>query len=194
MHNFIDKISKSQNEAVNTELAKLLYGCNLPFRVVQSVHFKSFCKAIRPSYRPPNEKQIAGKYLDCIFESLCTKTFREQSVLLIDGWTNDFANTKNVTAMLHCADGSCLFLESFDFTEDRETSERLCEIVQQCKKKAWDIHRTEIFAVVTDNASNMRKMGRNVPIWNLTCNSHTGELLAKDLVDKSLVKKVKFIY
>lgn len=51
-------------------------------------------------------------------------------------------------------------------------------------------YNAAIYAVVTDNAANMLKMGRQVEIWNTNCGSHTGNLLAKDLVDEGLKKKV----
>lgn len=36
----------------------------------------------------------------------------------------------------------------------------------------------------------MLKMGRNVDIWRSNCSAHVANLLAKDIVDKELVRKV----
>lgn len=44
--------------------------------------------------------------------------------------------------------------------------------------------------MVSDNASNMVKMGNNVDIWHTTCNSHSGNLLAKGLVPKKFAQDV----
>lgn len=48
-----------------------------------------------------------------------------------------------------------------------------------------------IYAVISDNAANMIKMGKLTTICHLTCNSHTTNLLTKDLVSKPLTEKVK---
>lgn len=52
---------------------------------------------------------------------------------------------------------------------------------------------TNVYAVVSDNASNMLKMGRTVPIWHSNCNSHIGNLLAKDVLDVEIVSKVQTV-
>lgn len=113
---FFDSMTKKTSENISTKLAEFMFACNLPFRVVDSIHFKRFVNAIRPFYIPPTQRRIANRYLNNAFETHCQKEFNPYAVLLIDGWTNDFANTKNVTAMLHTSDGKALFLESFDLT------------------------------------------------------------------------------
>lgn len=69
-------------------------------------------------------------------------------------------------------------------TGESETCDKLSKIVDRCVEKAKNMYKTDVYAVVSDNASNMRKMGRNVSLWNSTCNSHTGHLLLKNLVDE----------
>jgi hypothetical protein len=59
------------------------------------------------------------------------------------------------------------------------------------------MYNTTVYAVVSDNASHspMLKMGRLVKhiIWHCTCNSHTGNLLAKDVTDKILNENISLI-
>jgi hypothetical protein len=59
------------------------------------------------------------------------------------------------------------------------------------------MYNTTVYAVVSDNASHspMLKMGRLVKhiIWHSTCNSHTGNLLAKDVTDKILNENISLI-
>jgi len=52
-----------------------------------------------------------------------------------------------------------MFLESFDMTGVRETSTELGKIVESCIDLANEKHNTDIYAVITDNAANMVKMG-----------------------------------
>eukprot|EP00102_Acyrthosiphon_pisum_P013165 XP_008182630.2 PREDICTED: uncharacterized protein LOC100570070 isoform X2 [Acyrthosiphon pisum] len=189
---FCDQITPAQIDICNIMLAKLFFGCNIPFSVVDSMHFKNFCKALRPSYKPPSRKVLSGRLLNDVHSKLCeNKKFRLSSALLIDGWKNENANTKNVACMLHAATGETLFLESFDFTGISETGTELAKIVEVCVTLAKEKYNTEIYAVITDNAANMMKMGRLASIWHLTCNSHTGNLLAKDLVASRISSQVK---
>nr|CAI5854526.1 unnamed protein product [Callosobruchus analis] len=46
-----------------------------------------------------------------------------------------------------------------------------------------------MYAVVSDNASAMVKMGSLLKhcMWHSTCNSHTGNILVKDILEKKLV-------
>jgi hypothetical protein len=66
----------------------------------------------------------------------------------------------------------------------------LQQVVDDAVAFGKERYNAAIYAVVTDNAANMLKMGRQVEIWNTNCGSHTGNLLAKDLVDEGLKKKV----
>jgi len=70
--------------------------------------------------------------------------------------------------MLHTSSGEAMFLESFYMTGVKETSIELCKIVESCIDLAKGKHNTDIYAVITDNAANMVKMGRLSTLWNLT--------------------------
>ncbi|KAF0709531.1 Uncharacterized protein FWK35_00029943, partial [Aphis craccivora] len=87
---FCDQITPAQIDICNIMLAKLFFGCNIPFTVVDSMHFKNFCKALRPSYKPPSRKVLSGRLLNDVHSKLCeNKKFRLSSALLIDGWKNE---------------------------------------------------------------------------------------------------------
>nr|CAI5839819.1 unnamed protein product [Callosobruchus analis] len=93
--------------------------------------------------------------------------------MIIDGWKNENSNSKNVTVLLHSASGKAVFLENCDFSTEKETGEKLSEIIELSKKIAMDKYGTTVYCVVSDNATNMTKMGRITDILHLTCNSHT---------------------
>jgi len=189
-----DKITNAEIDLVNFKLGKLFFGCNIPFSVVESVHFKEFCQSLRPAYKPPSRTTLSTSVLNKVHNSFCAAIkFHSKSALLIDGWKNEAANTKNVACLLHSSNGEALFLESFDLTGTKETALELCYIVEKCISLALEKHNTNIYAVISDNAANMIKMGKLTTIWHLTCNSHTANLLAKDLVSKPLVDKAKVL-
>lgn len=112
--------------------------------------------------------------------------------MLIDGWKNENANTKNVTVMLRTT-SSAVFLDNWELSLEKETGEKLAEIIQITTELALEKYDTKIYAVISDNAANMMKMGTLTNIWHLTCNSHTAQLLAEDVTPISVVNKVTSI-
>ncbi|KAL4148030.1 hypothetical protein QTP88_002334 [Uroleucon formosanum] len=144
-----DKITNAEIDLVNFKLGKLFFECNIPFSVVESVHFKEFCQSLRPTYKPPSRTTVSTSVLNKVHDNFCAAI--------------KFHSNSN---------GEALFLESFDLTRTKETALEL---------------------LISDNAENMIKMGNLTTICHLTCNSHTTNLLAKDLVLKPLIEKAKVL-
>lgn len=80
-------------------------------------------------------------------------------------------------------------------TGENETAEKLADIVSESVNLAEKLYSTHVYAVVSDNASAMKKMGDIIKhfVWKSNCNSHTGNLLAKNVLDKELNLKVTSI-
>ncbi|KAJ3642007.1 hypothetical protein Zmor_028472 [Zophobas morio] len=112
--------------------------------------------------------------------------------MLIDGWKNSANTTKQVVTILKSPkEDRYVFLDSYDITGNSETGEELNEICNRSINLAIEKYKTEVFAVVSDNASNMLKMGRLAnKLLHTTCSSHTGNLLAKDVICKDVASKV----
>lgn len=192
----MDTVNTIQKERIDSALAKFIFGCNVPFSVIDSNHFKSFIKEIRPAYKAPCSKTMSTTLLNKLHSEIENNDkmhIGKESVLLIDGWKNSAANTKNVVTMVHTSDGKMSFLESYDFTGLSETGEELATIVQNSIALAKEKYDTEIYCVVSDNAANMVKMGRLITIMFSTCSSHTANLLAKDVINKDISEKAQLV-
>ncbi|KAF2898878.1 hypothetical protein ILUMI_07306 [Ignelater luminosus] len=84
--------------------------------------------------------------------------------------------------MLHNAfKESQVFLHAKDLTTTAETAENLLEVVNESIDVAQKLYNTKVYCIVSDNASNMKKMGQLSGLWYSNCNSHTANLLAKDI-------------
>lgn len=196
INSFVDSVSANSKAEIDLSLAKLFFGCNIPFSVIESDHFKNFIKLIRPAYVPPCRKTLSTTLLNKINNEMMEtnqKFMSRESSLLIDGWKNSSNNTKNVVTMLQSVGGRSVFLESFDFSNERETAESLELVCDASIALAKERYGCDIYAVVSDNAANMIKMGRLTDLWHSTCSSHTGNLLAKDLINKELMGKVAVV-
>lgn len=187
--------SVKDSNVIDEALAKFFFGCNIPFSVVESTFFRDFVSVLDPTYKPPSRHYLADSLVDRIYNKIREENKKQldktNSVLLLDGWKNSSNNTKNVTAVLHnVKTGTRIFLESFDITGKSEDAALLEEIVNSCVELAERLYNTKIYAVITDNASAMLSMGRKVDLWQSSCSSHSGNLLAIDLVDKDFAKEV----
>lgn len=175
-------------------LGDFMFGCNIPFIIVKSAYFKKLLFALNPNYKPPSRKTLADTILTRRFNNYklsIQKMNSRSSVLLIDGWKNKSANTKQVVALLKLDNKKFVFLGTWDFTIKSETGDELSTVVNTSIELAHEHYGVNVYVVVTDNASNMMKMGRTVDIWHLTCSSHSGNLLCQTFVDKDFAKKVQ---
>lgn len=106
-----DKITNAEIDSISFKLGKLFCGCNIPFFIVESVHFKEFCQSLRSAYRPPSITTLSNCILNEEHNHFCAAVkFHSNSALLIDCWKNEAANTKNVARLLHSFNGEALFL------------------------------------------------------------------------------------
>ncbi|CAG9831165.1 unnamed protein product [Diabrotica balteata] len=197
---YMDILQEYEEEKISTALAKFIFGCNLPFTVVESPLFKNFIKTIRPAYldKIPGRKKLCTSLLNKCYEDcieISRKKVETESVILCDGWKNSSTNSKTVVTMLHSADGKNAFLDAWDLTTESETGEKLAEIITESKKIAKEKYDVDAYGIVSDNASAMIKMGSLLKhnMWHSTCSSHTGNLLAKDVLDKKLVDNVVIV-
>jgi len=67
------------------------------------------------------------------------------------------------------------------------------KIVNEATKIAKSKFNICIYAIVSDNASAMVLMGNSVNLWHVTCASHSGNLLAKSLVNQEFAESVNRI-
>lgn len=94
--------------------------------------------------------------------------------------------------MIHNANGEQAYLHAKDLTGESETAEKLSEVALESVDIAKSLYSTDIFAVVSDNASAMIRMGKDnrYIFWHSKYNSHSGNLLAKDILNKTITDNV----
>lgn len=184
-------VVSARTPTLDALVSDFFYGCNVSFRVAGSIYFKNMMKALRPAYDPPNRKRLAGNLLDKSHENAIKRNknlvnkMGKTVTLLIDGWNNSAANRHLVVTMLATSTDGKVFLESFDFSGIRETGLNLADTVNRSVVLAKERYDAEIVAVLSDNAANMLSMGSYAQLSNLlfsTCNSHSGNLLAGDIL------------
>lgn len=119
--------------------------------------------------------------------------YGDDSVLLIDGWKNKSTSACTIVTMIHAANGRKAFLNAWDITSTSETGELLSQLIDESVKLAKQKYNTTVYATVSDNASNMKRMVSLISVWFSTCKSHIRNLLAKDILDDpmAVIKDLK---
>ena len=73
-------------------VAKFFYSFNILFNVVESDAFHDLICILRPSYKLPSCKELAGSLLDSVHteteESVKENLKGREGTLIIDGWSN----------------------------------------------------------------------------------------------------------
>ncbi|XP_018403329.1 PREDICTED: uncharacterized protein LOC108780192 [Cyphomyrmex costatus] len=191
-----DKIKRSHphsHDIIDLALAKFFFGCNISMNVIESELFREFIKLLNPYYKVPSRKKLSHQLLDKVHNEIISKDVKQHEtmgVLLIDGWKNSAANSKLIVSTIHTVMDKSVYLNSWDLTGIRETGEVLIKIVNEATEIAKNKFNIRIYAIVSDNASAMILMGNSVDLWHVTCASHSGNLLAKSLVNSKYAESV----
>jgi hypothetical protein len=86
-----------------------------------------------------------------------------------DRWLKKLAtNSKTVVCMLHNTNGTRAFLNAWNLSGQSETAEKLSEIIHESCCLAKKLYNAKIYATVSDNASPLIKMGKQVNhiVWH----------------------------
>nr|XP_022909870.1 uncharacterized protein LOC111420999 isoform X1 [Onthophagus taurus] len=197
LDNYIDTISVKEEDSITQAIAEFFFACNIPFNVIESKYFDNLIKKLRPAYakRKPGRKTLSSTLLDSVYNNLITETkfgIDQETVVLIDGWKNTSSNSKIITCTLQTVGGQRAFLNAWDLTGEAETAQKLVHIINEAIDLAKRTYHSQIYAIISDNASAMVRMGKDMNhcLWHSTCNSHTANLLAKDVQDKECTNSV----
>lgn len=182
---YIDRMNQNEQTNLTYLFAKAVYASNIPFQIVDSPYLKSFFDALRPTFKLPSRKQLAGKLLD----NACTETSNHISTciknakciaIVSDGWSNQ-RNEGIINYMLTTPQP--LFYKFVACEENRHTSDyiaiELCTVIEE-------IGPEKVYGITTDNAANMRAAWTIVKdkyphIQTYSCASHSMQLFAMDV-------------
>ena len=132
MDESVVKTSDSFKSAMDMQIARLFYGCNLPFNIVENPVFVKTINMLRPGYKHPTRKAIAGTLLDTVHDEVCEDMRQsldgKTATLVQDGWSHCH-NEAVVASCLHVGDQS-YFLVSVatgDMSKTAENCKSMCD-------------------------------------------------------------------
>jgi hypothetical protein len=183
--------------AIDVEIARLFYACNLPFSLVEHPQFIKVVQLLRPGYKPPSRKQIGGTLLDTVHDQVT-----EDMKAILNGKTatlveDGLSNVHNEPIIASClqVEGKSFFLHSYDTGSMTKSAENCKVKCQETIKHAKQKYNCTVRTIVTDNAKNMEKMRDNLKAEDndlvvYGCSAHWLNLLGQDITPDSLIKHI----
>lgn len=198
----------SEQHALDKLLAEAVYASGIPFSFVSKLYtnsrklltslqveqpaFLRFLQRLKPSYKPPARRQLAGSLLDDAYAN--TKSRMDnivaeasgQLTLISDSWTNQ--RSESLTNYVVTTRQHEIFLHTEILGAERHTSE---VILRGLRDTIEDLGgEAAVVAVCTDNAANMRRcwpeLQKRYPgLLTLGCASHIINLLVEDILKLS---------
>ena len=182
---------------LDDKTAEFLYGCNLPFSIVEHPLFKSLVSSLRPGYQPPSRLAVSNKLLDKCHDKhqavmkqlLNNKTVTMQQ----DGWSA--VENDPVIATSVVSDGKGYFVDTKDTGTSHNTAEACKAMFEGSKSHAESMYGCKVWLFVTDNAKNMDKMRRELEKEDANlipygCLYHVLNLLGQDLTPAPIMKHI----
>lgn len=189
----------NEHQKIDSQVAKFIFGCNLPFSTADNPEFVKLMQRLRPSYKPPSAKTIGGSLLNKIYEEICEDARKSAetkfATLMQDGWSA----IQQSPVISHClsieANGS-IFVNAVATTTDTKDAAYCATLAMEALEDAEDKFGCQIGAVVTDNCSTMILMRKLISqkrpdLWTYGCNTHYLNLVGKEVVPDAMMKTVK---
>ena len=198
MDSFVTKTSLNDKIKLDLQAAKFFYSCNISFHSAENKEYKKFCEMLRPGYKPPNERDLAGDLLDQVYDEVENKqvenAMKSESVTICqDGWES-VTHDPILAHSYHDGEKNYL-LDIKDCGSNKKDGEFCCnevvKVIQEFKEKTGK----EVFAVCTDNEPKMLRMRRLLLETGLVClcygcQAHYMNLLGNDVSDQNLLGKI----
>ena len=183
----------TQDEAIKS-LSKFFFKNSLPFNIINDEHFIKFCKTLRPSYVAPIPYLLKTTHLNREYEEV--KKMTDDAIdeafgvtIVINGWSN--VRHDDIVNVILCTPKP-YFFKSINTEDNSKTARYLKTLIDPIIDKYG---AAKISAIVSDNASNMKKLGQEVNLQHKNiffsgCCAHLLSLLIKDVVVISEFKEI----
>ncbi len=134
--------------------AKFFYSCNISFLSADNENFRKFIEILRPGYKPPDRKALAGPLLDQTYGEIMEGVTSEIGELpgscaitiSQDGWSNIHNEPLIVSSL--CVNFKPYILKSTEAKSTKKTSEYCAELakldIEFCQEK-YGKHVKKIF-------------------------------------------------
>ena len=170
----------SRRKELNKKLLKMIVKDLRPESIVEDEGFREFVEALDKKYVLPCRATLRNKLIPEAFKEIMEEVLDEISkadhvALTTDMWTSSSTDAFNaVTA--HFWDSAVKKLKTKVLQcskfEGRHTADALMKDIVKAQNQ-FKISKEKIAAVISDNASNIRKALKDMEVMSLPCFAHT---------------------
>ncbi|ODM96995.1 putative AC9 transposase, partial [Orchesella cincta] len=166
LRKFLDTLTAKERHQIDLQVGKMIYGCNLPFAIVENHEFKELLRKLRPAYFPPNRKLIGNEILEEVYmevkERLTEVIAKKEVTLVQDGWEQ--------TKLSHAGSATkdadyCLGV--------------LSAAIEECQ----NVHKCQVIGFVTDNCNSSRHI-------RFGCNAHYLNLVGQKVIPHDKIDNI----
>jgi len=192
-------ISQSERRSFHRAVARAFYSAAIPFRAAENPEVRALLTMYRPSMTLPTRHDLANALLNEAYTEEKVKVKQEIAkhdflTVVTDGWSDP--NSECVmNFMVVSPFMRPMFWSSVRTSDDKHTGKYVADAVSDVIDQVNAVGKARVCAVVTDNASNMRKSWQE--LWktrpSLICNgcsAHTLNLLLQDMFAMDPLKQV----
>ncbi|XP_033988379.1 uncharacterized protein LOC117484064 [Trematomus bernacchii] len=183
---FFDFMDEPSQRKADECFARAVYATGSPLILPSNVYWKTFLNVLQPAYTPPTRHALSTNLLDDEFNRVQTKV--KQTIdkadcisVISDGWSN--IRGQGIINYI-VTTPQPVFYKSVDTKDNRHTGQYIAD---ELKVIINDLGPEKVFALVTDNAANMKVAWAHVEetyphITTIGCAAHTLNLLLKDIM------------
>lgn len=198
MKNYVTRTTAECKEDLDKRVARFIYAANVQFKGVEEKEFVHLIEGLRPGYKPPNRKAIAGRLLDTIHEEVLDEmkgkiSMKDTLVLTQDGWSS----VQNDPIIAHSFfDGEKNHLLNLkDSGTNKKDADYCFELLDEAIQEIQRDLNKQVFGVCTDNEAKMvklrqlvRKKYPNMIVYG--CGAHYLNLLQGDVENPAVLKHI----
>ena len=190
----------TMSESEQVKLARAIYASGCPLHLTTNKHWKRLFQVIRPAYTVPSRYMLSNNLLDSEYYRVQEKVKETTDnsdclcIVISDGWSN-IRNEGLINFLLTTP--LPVFLKSVDTNTNKHTGAYIGDQIKSVIKESGP---TKVFAIITDNAMNMKAAWEVVRttyphIVTIGCSAHGLNLLLGDICElitlDNLIKKSK---
>jgi hypothetical protein len=176
---------------IDQQLGRFLYTTNRSFSHADHPELVKLCSLLRPGYSPPSHKHLGGQILNNIYMQQldhCKSILTGKTVSMsLDGWSN-VHNEPIECCTVALTTGEIYLMDSVDTSGHPYDNQYLTQLAVDAIRKCQKEFGAEVRSFVTDNASNVAKMRKNleenkegIDVITYRCSAHLLNLLSAEL-------------
>ncbi|XP_075995782.1 uncharacterized protein LOC142989921 [Genypterus blacodes] len=188
----IDSVDQGSQAYADECLARAVYATSSPLSLTDNIYWKRFFSVLRPAYCPPTREALSSHLLDCEYDRVQSQVHEtigkaDCVSIICNGWSN-IQETGTIISIV--ATPLPLFYKSIQIKEQTQSSTLIAE---QLKDIISEVGPQKVFAVVTDDSSEMKAAWAEVEeafphISAIGCTAYGVRRLFDDIVAQPSLK------